>query len=121
MKKILIAFIFPILLTAQSILPPVQDWHGKSESLIAKSNNPWITPTEKSDFVTTPTYDQTMSWLRKLTDVSPLLTMVSIGKSPEGRDIFMIIASAEKTVTASVLKKSTKPLLNMESFMDFIE
>ncbi len=115
MKKILIAFIFPILLTAQSILPPVQDWHGKSESLIAKSNNPWITPTEKSDFVTTPTYDQTMSWLRKLTDVSPLLTMVSIGKSPEGRDIFMIIASAEKTVTASVLKKSTKPLLLVQA------
>lgn len=97
--------------TAQSILPPIQEWHGKSESLIAKSINPWITPTEKSDFVTTPTYDETMSWLKKLADASSVLTMISIGKSPEGRDIFMIIGSKDKAVTASALSKSTKPLL----------
>lgn len=115
MKKILIAIFFPFILTAQSILPPVQEWHGKSEYLIAKSNNPWVTPTEKSDFITTPTYNETINWLKKLADVSPLLTMISIGKSPEGRDIFMIIASAEKTVTASVLKKSTKPLLLVQA------
>lgn len=101
--------------SAQSILPPIQEWHGKSEFLIAKANNPWITPTEKSDFVTTPKYNETMSWLRKLTDASPLFTMVSIGKSPEGRDIFMIIGSKEKTVTASALKKSTKPLLLVQA------
>jgi hypothetical protein len=115
MKKILIAIFSPFILTAQSILPPVQEWHGKSEYIIAKSNNPWITPTEKSDFITTPTYNETINWLKKLADVSPLLTMISIGKSPEGRDIFMIIASAEKTVTASVLKKSTKPLLLVQA------
>lgn len=115
MKKILVAIFFPFILTAQSILPPMQEWHGKSEYLIAKSNNPWITRTEKSDFVTTPSYSETMNWLRKLADVSPLLTMISIGKSAEGRDIFMIIASAEKTVTASVLKKSTKPILLVQA------
>ncbi|GAB2839473.1 M14 family metallopeptidase [Ferruginibacter profundus] len=97
--------------TAQSILPPVIDWHGKSEALIANANNPWITATEKSGFVTTPDYKETMAWFKKLADASPLLTMISIGKSVEGRDIFMIIASAEKNITAAALKKSTKPLL----------
>ena len=97
--------------TAQSILPPVMDWHGKSEVLIANANNPWITATEKSGFVTTPDYKETMSWFKKLTDASPLLTMISIGKSVEGRDIFMIIASTEKKITAAALKKSAKPLL----------
>ena len=113
MKKILSLFfiISTIQLSAQSILPPVQEWHGKSESLIAKSNNPWITPAEESDFVTTPTYDETMSWLKKLADASPLITMISIGKSPEGRDIYMMIASAEKNVSADALKKSGKPIL----------
>ena len=97
--------------TAQSILPPVMDWHGKSESLIAKANNPWITATEKSNFVTTPDYNETMSWFKKLADASPLLTMVTIGKSVEGRDIFMMIASTEKNISAAALKKSIKPLL----------
>ncbi len=97
--------------TAQSILPPVIEWHGKSEALIANANNTWITAAEKSEFVTTPDYKETMGWFKKLTDASPLLTMISIGKSVEGRDIFMIIASTEKNITAAALKKSAKPLL----------
>ncbi len=115
MKKTFYLLLFPFILAAQSVLPPIQEWHGKSESLIAKSSNPWITPTEKSNFVTTPSYDETMSWLKKLADASPLLTIISIGKSPEGRDIFMIIGSTEKTVLASDLKKSTKPLLLVQA------
>ena len=52
-----------------------------------------------------------MSWLKKLAAASPLLTMVSIGKSVEGRDIYMMIASTEKNTTAAALKKSGKPIL----------
>src|SRR5215204_953357 len=106
-----LSFLSSISTVAQSSLPPVIEWKGKSELLIARPDNPWITPAEKSNFVTTPGYNETMSWFRKLTSASPLLTMVSIGKSVEGRDIFMIIASAEKTVTAAALKKSGKPLM----------
>ena len=97
-------------LNAQSILPPTTEWHGKSESLIAKATNPWITPTEESGFTTTPDYNTTLNWFKKLTDASPLLTMVTIGKSVEGRDVFMIIASTEKYSTATDLKNSGKPL-----------
>jgi hypothetical protein len=96
---------------AQSILPPVIEWKGKSESLIAKKDNPWITASEKSGFVSTPDYNETMSWFKKLAAASPLLTMVSIGKSVEGREIYMIIASTEKDITPAALKKSAKPLL----------
>ncbi|MEP6467253.1 MAG: M14 family metallopeptidase [Parafilimonas sp.] len=104
-----------LITNAQSILPPVIEWNGKSEFLIAKPNNTWITPAEKSNFVTTPTYEETMDWFKKLTDASPLLTMVSIGKSVEGRNINMIIASTEKDITAAALKKSTKPLLLVQA------
>ena len=97
-------------LTAQSILPPVMKWSGKSESLIVNAKNPWITPVEKSNFETTPTYDETIVWLKKLCDSSSLLNMISIGKSVEGRDIIMIIASSESTTSAEALKKGTKPL-----------
>ena len=68
------------LLKAQSILPPIIEWNGASESLIAKPNNPWITATEKSNFISTPDYNETMNWFKKLSAASPLLTMVTIGK-----------------------------------------
>ncbi len=87
--------------TAQSILPPAIPWSGKSESLVTKPNDPWITTAERSNFVSTPGYKETMNWFNKLAAASPLLTMISIGKSIEGRDIFMIIASTEKNITAA--------------------
>ena len=102
-------------LQAQSPLPPVAEWKGKSELLIVNANNPWITPTEKSGFITTPTYNETMDWLKKLSDASPLLTMTSIGKSLEGRNIMMIIASSDKTITPAALKNSPKPLLLVQA------
>lgn len=115
----LTALFFSIILSqqiiAQSILPPVAKWNGKSESLVAKPGNVWITPTERSAFVTTPGYNETISWFKKLAAASPLISMVSIGKSPEGRDIFMMIASTENTVTAVALKKSGKPLLLVQA------
>ena len=112
MKKIvLLLFFVPFFqLSSQTFLPPVIEWHGKSESLIANPNNPWITSAEKSNFETTPSYDETFDWCKKLCNSSPLLTLVSIGKSLEGRTIYMIIASSEKNITASALKNSSKPL-----------
>ncbi len=101
--------------TAQSILPPVIPWSGKSESLIAKPGDPWITPAEQSGFVTTPGYNETMNWFKKLAAASPVLTMSSIGKSAEGRDIFMIIASTEKNISAASLKKSGKPVFLVQA------
>lgn len=111
-----VLFCLPVVLTnAQSILPPVIEWKGTSELLIAKPNNPWITPTEMSGFITTPDYNETMNWFRKLSDASPLISMTSIGISLEGRDIVMIIASSEKITTATALKNSSKPLLFVQA------
>jgi hypothetical protein len=105
-------FSFSILsVAAQDILPPTIDWNGKSESLIAEANDPWLTPAESSDFQTTPDYTETMSWLKKLTSSTPLLSMVIIGQSVEGREIFMIIGSTEKDISAQALKKSDKALM----------
>ncbi|MGB2732282.1 MAG: M14 family zinc carboxypeptidase, partial [Saprospiraceae bacterium] len=100
---------------AQPILPPLTTWHGISESLIAKATDPWITPTEKSGFITTPDYNETVSWFKKLTTASRLLRMVTIGKSLEGRDIVMIVASIEQNITPAALKKSNKPLFLVQA------
>ncbi|NUM76645.1 M14 family metallopeptidase [candidate division KSB1 bacterium] len=94
----------------QGILPPELPWNGKSQALIAAQNNPWITPAEKNGFVKTPRYDETVSWLRKLCEAAPELKMISLGASPEGREIWMVIASKEKTFTPAGLRASGKPV-----------
>jgi hypothetical protein len=102
-------------LKAQDILPPVINWKGKSIDLIAKKNNPWITPAEKSDFVNTPAYAETMEWLEKLCKSSTTMKMVSIGQSANSRSINMVIASAEGSFEKELLRTSGKPLLLIQA------
>lgn len=82
---------------AQSIdtsapLPPVRAWHGASEALIATPDDPWSTPAERSDFASTPSYDETRAWLERLVAASPLLSLEVFGKSSEGRDLLLVRA-----------------------------
>lgn len=96
--------------TPQAILPPELKWQGKSQELIAAKNDPWITPAEQSDFARTPRYGETVQWLQKLAAAAPELKMVSLGKSPEGRDIWMMIASKERAFTPAALRATGKPI-----------
>lgn len=73
-------------------LPPVRPWHGASEKLVAKPADPWITPAEASGFVTTPDYAATRAWIDKLVAASPLLSIETFGKSPQGRDLYAVRA-----------------------------
>ena len=96
---------------SQAILPPLVPWNGKSRTLAVSKNDPWITPSEKSDFRLSPSYDETVAWLRKLVAAAPELKMISLGKSPEGRDIWMVVASREKQFTPEQFRKNGKPTI----------
>jgi murein tripeptide amidase MpaA len=96
---------------SQAILPPLVPWNGKSRTLAVSKNDPWITPSEKSDFRLSPSYDETVAWLRKLVAAVPELKMISLGKSPEGRDIWIVVASREKQFTPEQFRKNGKPTI----------
>ncbi len=74
-------------------LPPVLPWSGKSETLIAASEDPWITPAEVAGFRTTPRYAEVRAWLERLAAASPLVTVQSFGRTTEGRDMLYVRAS----------------------------
>jgi hypothetical protein len=57
----------------QDFLPPASSWHGASEALIAKPDNPWITPAERAQLLDSPDYEETMAYLKKLCAASPRL------------------------------------------------
>ena len=87
----LLFFVWTVPVTAGSagetvILPPELPWDGKSRGLALHEDHAWATPCERSALTRSPHYAETMGWLRKLVDEAPELSMLSLGKSAEGRD-----------------------------------
>lgn len=71
----------------QATLPPVVEWHGASEKLIVRDDDPWVTPAERDDFRTSPDAGQTFAWLERLAAASPWVELEIIGHTSEGRGI----------------------------------
>lgn len=75
------------------------------------ATDPWVTPSERDQLRTTPRYDETVAYLKRLVAAAPQLKMISIGKSDEGRDVWMVIASKERAFSPEAMRKSGKPTL----------
>jgi len=100
---------------ASATLPPEAPWAGKSLSLVVGATEPWITPAEKSGFTRTPSYDETQAWLQGLVAASPELRLVPLGTSPEGRPIWMVVASRERAFRPQTLHAAGKPTLLVQA------
>ncbi|MDP1736643.1 MAG: M14 family metallopeptidase [Caulobacter sp.] len=103
MKKLILTAALVLTATAAAaapwesdFLPPAIPWHGKSEKLIVKADDPWITPSEVTGLTATPSYDETIAWLKTLDAASPLIRMEVFGRTPEGRDLYVVIASKDQ-------------------------
>ena len=97
------------------ILPPAIEWHGKSEALLLAPDDEWATPFEQNGLKTSPNYEETFAWLDKLIAQTDKLKKVSLGKSPQGRDIWMIIASSEGADTPAILAENGKPSMLVQA------
>lgn len=95
----------------EPVLPPALPWEGASRSLRVEPNHPWVTPAEQSGFRVSPDDDETVSWLKRLTAASPELEMVSIGTSPEGRELWMVIASRDRVFTPEGIDRSNRAVV----------
>ena len=113
-KAVLVALIAATAF-AQAPLPPSIPWNGKSQMLIAKPDDKWITVAENTGFHSTATYTQTVAYLRQLSLTVPELRMVSIGRSPEGRDIWMVVASRDRLFTPETLHRSPRPTVLVQA------
>ncbi len=92
-------------------LPPVVPWHGASEGLVVAPDDPWATPFEQSGLVDSPNYETTVAWLEKVVAASERLAMLSIGRSDEGRDLWIVIASKEGAKSPEELRANGRPTL----------
>ena len=95
----------------QDFLPPASSWHGASEALIAKPDNPWITPAERAQLLDSPDYEETMAYLKKLCAASPRLELQTFGHSAQGRTLYVVVATKETAFTPATLRAGGKPIL----------
>lgn len=93
------------------LLPPLQPWKGSSMQLIAPPDDPWITPAEQTAFKDSPNYADTMRWLKRICAASERFTRVGLGRSGEGREILMVVATAEGTSDPALLRLNGRPTL----------
>lgn len=97
--------------TPTDFLPPAPQWHGASEALIAKADNPWITPAESMGLLDTPNYADTVAYLQRLVAASPLLKMQEFGRTAQGRPLYVVIASNEGASSPAAVAANGRPTL----------
>ena len=84
-------------------LPPLAPWKGQSEKLPAGLGHKWISPGEKSGLTASPSYDETRAFAEKMVAASPLLQLEVFGQTPQGREMFAIIARKSDSIRKPVL------------------
>src|SRR5262245_38385298 len=75
----------------------------------------WLTDYEKSGFRKTPRYAETMAYCRKVEQASPWVKVTSFGKSPEGRDLSLVIISNEKAFTPAKAAAANKAVILIQN------
>jgi murein tripeptide amidase MpaA len=85
----------PSKLDPESFLPPAPQWNGDSEKLIVPSTHKWITPSEKTGLTATPTYDETVAFLKKIDKASALVRIEPFATTPQGRELIAVIVSKD--------------------------
>ena len=76
----------------------------------------WLTVAERTDFRATSSYDETMSFLRKVEAAAPeKIQVTDFGRSGQGRPLPLVIVSSEGAFTPEAAAATGKPVLLMES------
>jgi len=75
------------------------------------TNDEWQTYFEKSGYLETPHYDETMEYFIKLDAHSEYAEMITFGISPQGRSLNCLVVSKDKAFTIEDAKKTGKPII----------
>ena len=80
----------------QPFLPPALAWNGASQALLRPATDPWATAFEQDPtHNVSPDYADTRKWFDRLDAASPLIRIEPFGVSPEGRELYVVIASKD--------------------------
>jgi murein tripeptide amidase MpaA len=75
----------------------------------------WQTHAEKTSYRETARYAETIAYAKRLAESSPLIEYRTFGKSGEGRDLPLLIASDGVAFKPSTAKKAGKPVILIQA------
>jgi hypothetical protein len=75
----------------------------------------WLTHFEKSNQLESPDYESTLKYFRKFADNSPYVKIKTIGLTPQGRELKVIMVSKDKAFTHEQAKKTGKAIVLIQN------
>ena len=75
----------------------------------------WLTHFEKSNQLESPVYEDTLKYFQKFADHTPYVKVQTIGVTPQGRELKVIIVSKDKAFTPEQAKKSGKAIILIQN------
>jgi hypothetical protein len=75
----------------------------------------WQTLFEKSGFLKTEKYNETIKYFNKIANRSDYVKVIPFGITPQGRNLYYVIASKDKAFTVAKAKKIKKPIIFIEN------
>ena len=75
----------------------------------------WLTHAEKTDYRQTPRYAETIEYAKRLDQASPVLQFQSFGRSGQGRELPLLIATEDSTFTPEAARNSGKAVVLIQA------
>jgi len=75
----------------------------------------WLTYAEKTDYRKTPRYAETIDYSKRLDQASSLIKFQSFGKSGEGRELPLLIATEGETFTPEAARQTSKAVILIQA------
>jgi len=83
--------------------------------LVFGQNTSFLTYYEKSDYLKTPRYDETVAFCKQLDQASDKIHFTSLGLSPQGRNIPLLIADRNGNYTPEAVRRSGNAVLLIDA------
>ncbi|PJA99287.1 MAG: hypothetical protein CO127_10915, partial [Ignavibacteria bacterium CG_4_9_14_3_um_filter_36_18] len=84
-------------------------------SSMAQTPEEWLTKFEKTSYLETARYEESIAYFQKLADASEYARMFTFGTSPQGRKLWCIVVSKDKAFNSVNAKKIRKPIILIEN------
>ncbi|HMF54379.1 MAG TPA: M14 family metallopeptidase [Edaphobacter sp.] len=76
----------------------------------------WATPAEKSCYATTPDYNETMAYLKRVAAAAPGQVKIEpFGKTGEGRDLDVVIVSRDGVFDPTAIHQALRPVVLVQN------
>ncbi len=73
------------------------------------------TPAESAGFKATPSYDETLGFIRELSTRWPAIRVEEFGKSASGRPMFAVVVARDDALTPQTAQRSGRPILMIQN------